>query len=95
MITNIFFIISVYLFSAVAIAAPDCSPDLRAKGLYQCVSKSHDGGTDRPRKVCTWEKSDKSCTCCIFNDAADEGDDQQEGFDRSHMEDKENPVEAE
>ncbi len=97
--SKLFFITLVYLFSSIAIAAPDCSPNLRAKGLYQCESQSHDGSENRPRKACTWKKDTKECTCCIFNNesptAEEEPPIEQEGFDRSHFEDENSPEEYE
>jgi hypothetical protein len=82
-----------FLLSSSAFAGPDCSPNLRAKGLYQCESQSHEGGENRPRKVCTWSKASKECTCCISNEEAVSGSQkkagEQEGFDKSHQEEGE------
>jgi|GEM_PF-7104475 len=68
------------VFPIAAFAAPDCSPNLRAKGLYQCESQSHEGSPDRPRKSCVWNKQSKECTCCIANDE-DSSADESERFD--------------
>ncbi len=65
---RILFLINIVFLSFPAQAAPDCSPNMRAKGLYQCESQSHEGSADRPRKECSWNRASKECTCCIFND---------------------------
>lgn len=91
--SKFFLVAFVYLFSSVAIAGPDCAPNLRAKGLYQCESQSREASGASPKKVCEWNKADKTCKCCIHNDEAAGAQDEQkqEGFDRSHLEDEKNP----
>lgn len=60
------------LFSLFSVSAwgADCSPVDHVQGPRTCAAKSHPGQPDSPRKECQWSADEKVCTCCIYNEEA-------------------------